>query len=168
MRPDCPDDWVEVRKLERDILLLYHTLMAYNGIMGDLDYESVFSRPYWEYLNPTGLCGPRAIFIQEGCLIMVLAMARGALDGSCSYLMQFSPEVITAVERCRPLGNEGGRLHAHVRDVLGHAVSEIPADENKLAKESLWIHENVIRKYYKNMLERRQDGSGGDDEMDVS
>ncbi|MBN1511612.1 MAG: hypothetical protein JXB13_06325 [Phycisphaerae bacterium] len=61
--------------------------------MGDLSYGDVYAIPYWEYLDPTGLRPEDCRFIQEGCLVMILAMAWAQIDGACSYIRQFLQQI---------------------------------------------------------------------------
>jgi len=46
MEPATVDDWAEVQELERISRPLPSTRTV-RGVMGDLDYGSVFALPYW-------------------------------------------------------------------------------------------------------------------------
>ncbi|MGR3274028.1 hypothetical protein ACSYAD_02850 [Acaryochloris marina NIES-2412] len=145
-------DWVEVQELERDIVLLYHQLIVYSNIMGDLDYGSVFGLPYWDYLNPIGLDQDRGVFVQEGCLVMLLAIAWGQLDGSVGYLDQRHQAISKSISRCHPLGKDGLRLLNHVRAVFEFALTTDSSNSDPLLTESAWVHRMFVRGYFLKQL----------------
>jgi hypothetical protein len=149
--PADSDDWCEVQELERDILLLYHQLAEDSYVMGDLYYGNVFALPYWNYLDPSGLEHDRAVFVQQGCLVMLLAMAWDQIDGSGAYLEKFRPEVLAGLAACTPLDDDARRLHACV-DLAVRAASSPPSKPSQeLIDESAWVHQSVVGAYFKKM-----------------
>lgn len=147
LAPETVADWAEVQELERDVLLLYHQLSEYSNIMGDLYYGDVFALPYWEYLNPTGLDPERGEFIQQGCLVMLLAMAWDRIDGSGDYLDKHREAIHERLRACLPLSAQSERVLAHVRAAV--AAPESPAPEPRgLREESGWVHQAVVRGYF--------------------
>jgi hypothetical protein len=142
-------DWCEVQELERDILLLYHQLAEYSYVMGDLYYGNVFALPYWNYLDPVGLDEDRAVFVQQGCLVMLLAMAWDQIDGSGGYLEKFRPDVEAALAACAPLDDDSRRLLACVNLAVRTATSPSARAPQELVTESAWVHESVVRGYFR-------------------
>lgn len=120
--------------------------------MGDLYYGSVFGLPYWDYLNPIGLDSDRSVFVQEGCLVMLLTMAWEKLDGSGTYLDQHHQAISTSIHRCRPLGQYGLRLLNHVRAVLESALTADQSNSDLLINESAWVHKMFVRGYFLQQL----------------
>ena len=148
MEPATVDDWAEVQELERDITLLYHQLAPYGGVMGDLDYGSVFSLPYWDYVLPTGLKdADRFAFVQRGCLMMILAMAWDMICGSGCYLERHMDRCERAVATIKPQDPTTEKLVSVVRSALVAAKLERQSEE--LDAEVGWAYRIVVRQYFK-------------------
>ncbi len=146
MEPATDDDWREVRELVRDIAYLYHKLAEYKDVMGDLDYK-LLSLPYWEYVRPIGLKGDAFRFVQQGCLMMILAMAWDLIDGSGAYLAQHLSECIDAVKF---LASED----ATTQDLIGVVQRALVAAQsagsgNEFPTGSTWAYEHIVRPYFR-------------------
>lgn len=120
--------------------------------MGDLYYGSIFSLPYWNYLNPIGLDLDRGVFVQEGYLVMLLAMAWGQLDSSVASLEKHRQVLSTSISCCRPLGQYGLRLLNHVRTVIESALTADQSNFDLLLNESAWVHRTFVRGYFLKQL----------------
>jgi len=139
-------DWEDIQRVERDICLLYHQLSEYTYVMGDLYWGSVYSLPYWNYLR-LDLEAPRATFIRDGCLIMILAMAFDTLDGSGDYIRDKLALCTAKVdESCTADPNEK-RLVEAVKLAL-RAVSDGRGSDVDLERESSWVHGHFVRGYF--------------------
>lgn len=156
-----PLDYTEQQQVERDICLLYHQLSEYSFIMGDLEYGSVFSMPYWDYLEIGNLSEYDTAFIRNGCLVMILAMAWDVIDGSGSYLVKEDRlsscvnaidnlELTAATSQEEPLL----RLLQIVRTALGRAKTEADLQDEKLFNDCYWVHDRYIKGYFR---EKTQD-----------
>jgi hypothetical protein len=148
-RPQSTGDFADVQRIEKDILLLYHQLSEYTYIMGDLDWGDVFSLPYWEYLEPVFLEEHQARFIQDGCLMMILAMAWEKIDEAGAYIDTYIEPIEKAIETFVALDEEQWRLFNAVR----LAVSEVKGKElidasAKLQDESHWALHEIIGGYF--------------------
>jgi hypothetical protein len=130
--------------------------------MGDLSYGDVFSLPYWDFLNPKGLAQheDRATFVQQGCLVMLLAMAWEQLDGSGAYLEKLRDSILGRLATCKPLGQHGERLLAHVKDMVAAALQGT-AENETLRRESDWVHKTIVCGYFRAQVERETGGRAG-------
>ena len=162
MVPETIEDWDEVQELERDILLLYHQLAKYGFVMGDLSYGTVFSLPYWDFLNPTGLANDedRASFVQCGCLVMLLAMAWERIDGSDGYLDRHRDSVLEKLATCTPFGQHGERLLNLVKDMVAAALQG-NEDNERCRIESDWAYKTIVRGYFQAQAQRHSSGEQG-------
>ena len=160
--PRSSEDWAEVHEIEKDILLLYHELLGYDNIMGDHDYANVFKLPYWDFLNPTGLDQDwhRLAFMQEGCLVMILAMAWDLLDGSGTHLDSFHETVPARLAGCNAASDRAERLLVHVRDAVTKALAG-DDDHDELYAESAWVRDTIVRGYFESMISAGRPPSAG-------
>ncbi len=147
--------WTEKQKVEADICLLFHQLADYDYIMGDLYYGDVFGLPYWEYLDISGLEREDAEFIRDGCLVMLLAMAWGVIDGSCEYIVDHLQVCRRDVARLAPQDEDTLRLVRTVQTALDvawqiHGSSRRSAlDASTLGHESCWAHCRYVGGYFR-------------------
>ena len=148
-QPQSTEEFVDVQRIERDILLLYHQLSDYEYMMGDLYWGDVFSIPYWEYLAPAFLEDDQARFIQDGCLVMILAMAWEKIDQAGSYIDSHIETIQKALETFVALDEDQRRLLNAVRQAVGEAECKEFIDPNSiLIEESRWVLEEVVGGYY--------------------
>ena len=143
------DPWVELQQVERDICLLYHQLSDYDYLMSDLDFGRVFSRRYWDYLDIEleEIPSDQRSFIQQGCLVMILAMATDLIEDSGNHLESYLAEVSAAVDACIPLDERTGKL----RTVVELALTKVVADQGEmddLLALSSWAHREFVGGYF--------------------
>jgi|WetSurMetagenome_2_1015567.scaffolds.fasta_scaffold13903_3 hypothetical protein len=140
-------DWVLVQEIDRDICLLYHQLAAYAFIMGDLYYGNVYALPYWQYLDMENLEDAQRKFIRDGCLVMILAMCWDVIDGSGTYLTQYTHECLAAVGQVAPDDESTARLVQTVMMALT-AAARPRREPEELRELSNWVHETYVRGYF--------------------
>ena len=157
--PESVEEWAEKQCIERDILLLFHQLADYTYIMGDLYYGEVYALPYWEYLDATGLPSDERQFMRGGCLVMILAMAWGHIDGADDYIMQFLEQIRQRLESLDIQDQRGQRLLAAVRSAVAEAASERPDPGDRLTAESNWVHQEFVRGYFRRMVQSFEGGA---------
>ena len=176
-RPDSLEDWTEVQELERDILLLYHQLIEYDHLMGDLSYDTVYRLPYWEYVNPTGLTQEQdqQQFIREGCLVMILAMAWDLIDESGTYISRHIADCRSGVAGLTCENADTQKLIGVVVMALdlaeraAEALRTMPGvpDQDRLdvwhkavpralvhdlSEQSMWVYRHYVRGYYERIV----------------
>ncbi len=148
-------EWEDYEKVERDICYLYHELSEYAGINGDLSFGSFYAIPYWEYLNlqDPNMHEDERGFIQNGCLVMLLAMATDIIDGSGTYLADKIEPCIEAVSQIVP---EDRNTAALVRTVLlsleqarkGFARQQHRVELDELEELSVWVNYQYVQGYF--------------------
>lgn len=147
--PQSTEDFADVQRIEKDILLLYHQLADYNYIMGDLYWGDVYSLPYWEYLEPVFLEDHQAMFIKNGCLVMILAMAWEKIDGAGSYIDSYIEPIEKAIETFVALDEEQWRLLNAVRLAISEVKGKTLIDaSNKLQDETHWVAHEIVGGYF--------------------
>ncbi len=97
-----------VELLQRDIVSSFHEYVDYAGVMGEMDWGLVYSLPYWEYLDLEGMYEDERVFIRDGCLLLILAMAFNAFDHHG--------------------GSKGNRISRHAEDCID-AVNHVRSDD---------------------------------------
>lgn len=141
-------DWIQLQKVERDICLLYHQLADYSYIMSDLYYGSVFSEPYWHYLDVQALEPDEQAFLRDGCLVMILAMATELTDGSGAYLLPHMSECRAAVDRVTATDERTNKLLHTVRLALALA-DDGQQETRELVELSQWVHGEYVQGYFR-------------------
>lgn len=150
-------DWDTFWKVERDICFLFHELSEYPGIRGDLSYGSLYSLPYWEFLN---LRGPNIhdddrCFIRDGCLVMILAMSWDIIDGSGSYLKDKIGLCRQAISELEAEDERTKKLLHVVR--LALSVAEQGHSRNdELSELSVWVNYEYVHGYFRRMADESQ------------
>lgn len=155
LHPQTAEYWAEVQEIERDILLLYYELAGYCYIMGDLNYHQVHNLPYWDYLNPNLKDNEGFQLIQEGCLVMILAMAWDEIDGSGAYLCHHIDQVKPALKQIYPENDRTEKLLRTVKLAVETASTK-SAPGKELQELSQWVHQEIIGGFFKSMAERFQ------------
>jgi hypothetical protein len=140
-------DWVMIQQVERDICLLYHQLAEYSYIMGDLDYGSVFNLPYWEFLDLDGVPLDQKEFIQNGCLVMILAMAWDLIDGSGNYISPYISTCKAALSKITFVDEISSKLIHAVRLALDIAEQD-NSESDELMNLSSWVHKEFVQGYF--------------------
>jgi hypothetical protein len=146
-------DWDKLQQIERDICYAYHQIAPYGYIMGDLYWGSLFSLPYWNYLQVDGLEDERAKFMCDGCLVLILAMAFAALDSSDNYIVPFVPACRNAVEKLKG-SDSWSETHTKLMSVVETALNSVErGDESneKLEAQSRWVHSEFVMGYFRRM-----------------
>ncbi len=150
-----PLAWPEVARITRDICFLYHELVEYRSIMGDLNYAELYTLPYWEYLEIGDLPPAEADFIRDGSLVMMLAMAWDVIDGSGSYLLaeERLGKCLAAVR-----GLDDRQSHARdaravklvqiVRSTLESLTPDAVKSTDLLSEDADWVHREYVRGYF--------------------
>ena len=169
---DVELDWMDVWKVEKDIVYLYHHQTEYSGIDGDLAYTYLFNLPYWDYLplEMEGLDSEEKQFVETGCLILLLCMALDLLEGSGHYLRSYLERCRTAVSRLRPDDPSVARLVQIVQTALdaagegqlwGHQREEDLQARLARSRDMVWVNEAFIRGYFRRMagVEKLSNGS---------
>lgn len=141
-------DEVKLQQVERDICLLYHQLADYCYIMEDLDYATLYTLPYWEFLNIPNVEPERRAFVREGCLVLLLAMAGELIAGTGSYLTPYLQLCQTAVNALIPEDERAAKLIDAVKMALREAVNQRPESE-ELGTRSQWVHREFVMGYYR-------------------
>ncbi len=141
-------DWVAVRKVERDICLLYHQHSKYRYIMGDLYYGSVDELHYWDYLDLDGVDQLEREFVRDGCLVMMLAMCWDQIDGSGYYIGQHIPACRAALLGLIPYDADAEKLMRTVGLALDLVENGAPVTE-ELGDLSGWVHEKFVKGYFR-------------------
>ncbi|MEM7224857.1 MAG: hypothetical protein AAF495_17895 [Pseudomonadota bacterium] len=139
--------WIELQKVERDILLLYHQLSDYRSINGSLYFGEVYNLPYWAYLNVENVDESRRLFIAQGCLIMLLAMSWQMLDGAGGHLWPFRDDAKSAVDACSTTNERTLKLLATVKLAL-QLVAERRDPTPELVEQSEWAYREVVNAYF--------------------
>lgn len=70
-----PDEIVALR-IERDICALFHRYATSDGLVEMFEFEALYTLPYWDYLDFAAVGLQRRSFICEGCLMLILRLAR--------------------------------------------------------------------------------------------
>ena len=145
-------DWVLKQQIERDICLLFHQLSNYSYIMGDLYYGSVFSLPYWEYLDFSGLEKGDGNFLRDGCLVMILSMAWDRIDGGGAYISQFISLCQNAVTSLVCDDEDTQKLARTVQLALTIAEQSGP-ETSELQELSAWVYKHYVRGYFRRVAQ---------------
>lgn len=153
-------DSAEFHSIKRDICYLYHQLAAYCGVMGDLNYQEVYPLPYWEYLNISGLLVPERVFIQTGCLMMILAMAWETLSDAGSYIAQ-NNHATRCLNALNTVEGDDANFYRLVEIVkLALNLVQRAGSENdeqleieKLSAESGWAFREYVLGYFQRTIE---------------
>lgn len=140
-------DWIEIQKVERDICFLYHQIEPYQSIMGDLNYEELYPRPYWFYLDLDSE-KDRDHFVRDGCLVMILAMAWEAIDGSGGYVFPHIQACRNAIENLTLEDERITKIVETVNLALDYAESSTPEDE-QIQDLSSWVYDEVVGNYFR-------------------
>jgi len=132
-------DWDQIWQVERDICYLYHELSKYSGINGDLYYGRFYAQPYWDFLdlNVRQMPEQERCFVRDGCLVMLLAMARDVLDGSGRYLMPHlsrCQQVVAGIE----VEDEKTKQLIEVVTMALEAVEKGSQGDEQLKDSALW------------------------------
>ncbi len=145
--PDGGAKWVEVQVVEMELCLFLHQLADYSYIMGDLYYGTVYQSRYWMLLYRMDLDDERRQFVRDGCLTLILAMCWEMIDGTGRSPEPYIPECRAAVSALSPNDARGTRLRQVVLSALDAA--EEGAEPDSLMSESIWVHEVVIKEYFR-------------------
>jgi len=138
--------WEELSCLKRDICYFFYEQAEYVGIDGDLDFGGTYALPYWRYLC-VELPATDTPFVQQGCLLLILAMARDVIDGSGSYLLPWLDECVQCVTRCEPNDVETRTLLAAVRRALDEVRSPSGC-RGELEEQVVWVNKTFIMGYF--------------------
>lgn len=147
-------DWVAVQKVERDIIYLYHAMTGYGYIMGDWNWDEVYSLPYWDYLHIDGLDSERMEFIRNGCLLCILAMAYSAIEESGNYVVSRVEQCREAVSALQGITEEGTKKLIRAVLLALDAVSrgdELTELDKGVEEHSQWFHKEYVQAYFKKM-----------------
>ncbi len=143
-------NWDIIQLLKKDIVFLFLQIRDYDYIMGDLYWGSVYSLPYWEYLNPGELEGELdrqpSVFIQNGCLIILLAMCLQKLDRNGSFIDDKLARIKDAVKACKPEGGDSQRLLSILIDALDRVERGEESDAD-LHAQSRWVHSQFVQPF---------------------
>ncbi len=134
---------IDLKQVEKDICFLYHELSEYSGIMGDLDYHSLYNKPYWEVLDVD--TDP---FILHGCLMLVIAMVWDWIDGSGFFIKD---KIIFYKNSMRTLYGQSEdefRLIETVNEGLDIVERNKQQDYSTFEKNSLWAYEKYVKGYF--------------------
>jgi hypothetical protein len=145
-------DWEVIWQVERDICFLYHELAESPGIMGDVAYGSLYTLPYWEFLDvrTEGLPEPERRFIRDGCLVMLLAMAWDMIDRSGTYLAPY-------LERCHRAVAELQAEDAKTQDLVRTVTLALETARSgqhagrELEELSVWANREYVAGYFRDM-----------------
>ena len=144
---DSADHYLLARHLNRDICMLYHELAEYSSTLGDLDYSSLYTLPYWNFVANTGLEWQLDAFIREGSLVMLLAMAWDCIDGSGSYLVSHFSDAKSAVACISTTDDQTTQLLSVVGSALAIVSSGQP-ETDALRADSDWVHDTYVKRYF--------------------
>jgi hypothetical protein len=146
-------DYPESELVKRDIVYFFHLQMDYTHLECNIDW-GLFRLSYWKFLQPENLGEHDDLFIQRGCLSMILAGLEshagniGNALGSdadlivCGETLKSIHYADELAERLRVLAVEVFELanqKNHVRDF--DAVARIPA-------KTAWVHREIVIAYY--------------------
>lgn len=143
-------NWVEIQCVERDICYLFHQLSEYSYVMGDLYWDSIYSLPYWDYLEPEVVDPKRARFIQVGCLVMVLARAFGLLDRGGRHKEPWVEESRRRIAAMKAADDDSAKLASITLRALELASAGSSSDE-ELEAQSRWVHTTFVCGYFERM-----------------
>jgi hypothetical protein len=86
--------------LQKDICLLYHSLVDAGSIHGEGFQGSVYTQPYWQFVSVSPE-DPDNRFVRDGCLLLLLAMALELIDGSGYFIVDKLKDCQDAVAGAR-------------------------------------------------------------------
>ena len=132
--------------LKKDIAYFFLQVRDYGYIMGDLYWGSVYSLPYWRYLDKSFLDSTDATFIQNGCLMLVLAICFEKLDGAGNYIDDKLNAIKQAVVACQPDEEDGSELREAVLVALDKIDRGVESDEALFAK-SQRVHRRFLEDF---------------------
>jgi hypothetical protein len=148
--------WVLKQIIERDICYLYHQLSSYSYIMGDLYFGEVYNLPYWEYLDVESLDlhidDNERDFIIESCLVMILTMAWEQIDGAGCYINNKVDKILQCLKSFIPKNEkqiELQRIALNAVDLAANSSNEL---DEQVYKESIWVHKEFIRNYFRHIV----------------
>jgi hypothetical protein len=135
-------EYTDLKQIEKDICFLYHELSEYSGIMGDLDYHTLYNKKYWTYIDVD--TDP---FILHGCLILVLAMIWDWIDGSGNYIEDKIVYYKNAMKTLYGQSEDEFRLIEAVNKGL-EIVEKDKQKDDKFEMDSLWAFETFVMGYF--------------------
>jgi hypothetical protein len=149
-------DWEGVWELQRDICFLYHELAEYTGITGDLAYTLMYKLPYWDLAGAIlpQMDEKEALFIRNGCLIFILAMAWEIIEGAGSYLNEHIDRCHLAVNALKVSDSDTQRLIEIVK--LSLETINNPSLRDELEELSVWANQTFVRGYFTAMAKRHE------------
>jgi hypothetical protein len=130
--------------------LIFNQLFRDLLIMGDLDYSSVFKLSYWEFLELNDIPLDQKYFIQEGCLVMILAMAWDFIDGSGNYIAPYISTCQEAISKITATDENSSQLIGTVNLALETAERN-ESESTELTKLSSWVHKEFVQGYFRKM-----------------
>lgn len=145
-------DWVLIQQIEKDICLLYHQLSEYSYIMPDLYYGDVYRSAYWEYLNIQGLDDDKLQFIQQGCLVIILAMCLEIIDTTGTYIYKYLDECKKHIQTIVTENEDTKKLISIVLQAI-HMIKEDKHDDPDFIEETRWVHKKFVRGYFNNIAD---------------
>jgi hypothetical protein len=143
-------------ELQRDICFLYHELAEYTGITGDLAYTLMYKLPYWDLAGAIlpQMDEKEALFIRNGCLIFILAMAWEIIEGAGSYLNEHIDRCHLAVNALKVSDSDTQRLIEIVK--LSLETINNPSLRDELEELSVWANQTFVRGYFTAMAKRHE------------
>ena len=139
------------QSIERDICYFLHEQKDWRSILGDLAFGVIYAAPYWEYLtfadDPPS--SGRQQFVQNGCLLIILAMAVDVIDGSGTYLRQYLEPCRQSVAAMRPSAERTCRLRETVLLALAHLARGSRSDD--LDERLAWASCEFVHGYYRSV-----------------
>ena len=133
--------------VEQDICYLYHELSEYGSIMEDLDYAGTYSRPYWNYLN-LPLAQDANHFVRDGCLILILCMARDLIEGQANQLAASIETCRSQIDTIAPDSERTLKVIDIVRKAVVCAESECKPN-SVMDEEVQWAYDTVVAQYFR-------------------
>jgi len=143
------DDYELYKQLTKDACYLFHELIAYNGMMGDLNYAVDYPRPYWNLINRVDTGDDDDRLIRSGILMLFLAMLHDEFDGSGISITPHRQAVSEALSKFAPEDSEMLRLCKIVERGLSLLESASPPDA-QFATDSGWAFHTFVRGYFTN------------------
>jgi len=142
-------------RLFKDILYFFHIQGETSYWWSDLDW-SCFDLPYWLYLEDGfDLEKSDAKFIQNGCLLIILAMYWDDIDGSGSYILENLEECLILVDNMKPLDKEIEKLQGIVKTIGFYVGKDTPFEERPFfGDEMSWVYNSFISDYFLSVSNR--------------
>lgn len=130
--------------LVRDVCYMYHELVGYRHMTGDLAYSTDFSTAYWDLINRTD-----DSFVREGILVLFMAMLVDFFDESGDYILEHTEAISRALKNFVPESTEMLRLLEAVEYGLLLVATQQPRDD-RYQSECSWVYEECVRGYFAN------------------